>query len=66
MGALNNSARGVWAVTEAGRHLDGAVRQRHADYRSEIQEARRLRRRQERETRTIDDVQIEESFFGEI
>ena len=50
MGALNNSARGVWTVTEAGRHMDeAAVRQRHIEYRAEIQDARRARRRSARE-----------------
>ncbi len=48
MGALNNSAHGVWAITEAGRHLDEAdVRKRHAEYVAEIG---RRRRKQERET----------------
>ncbi len=48
IGALNNSARGVWAVTEPGRHLDeAAVRKRHAEYVAEIG---RRRRKQERET----------------
>ncbi len=46
IGALNNSARGVWAVTEAGRHLDeAAVRKRYAEV-----EIGRRRRKQERET----------------
>lgn len=61
MGALNNSARGVWAVTEVGRHMDeAAVRARHIQYRAEIQEARRLRRTQEREEgREPDDSESE-------
>ncbi len=47
IGTLNNSARGVWAVTAAGRHLDeAAVRKSHAESVAEIGR----RRKQERKT----------------
>jgi restriction system protein len=49
MGALDNSTRGVWTVTDASRSLDGStVRRRHAEYLKQIRAVRRAKRRQER------------------
>jgi restriction system protein len=50
MGALENSRRGVWSVSDAGRALsEEDVQRLHAQYRAERQAATRERRRSERE-----------------
>jgi restriction system protein len=50
MGVLDNSARGVWTVTDRGRSLDKeGVLRLHAEYVTQLRTKRRERRRAERE-----------------
>lgn len=50
MGLLDNSTRGVWSVTEAGREAqEDELADRHAEYTRRQRERSRERRREERE-----------------
>ncbi len=62
MGALDNSSRGVWSVTEAGRSFsESDVERLHGEYKTSIRAARQERRRLERETDSEGATEAEEA-----
>jgi restriction system protein len=67
MGALDNSERAVWSVTDAGRTMsqDQVVR-KHDEYRLSLRQARRERKRVEREQSISEDrIEAEERDWKE-
>lgn len=67
IGAANNSDRGVWALTDAGKHIgsDDQVRDLVKKARSERRKIRRLQK-QRMETDDVDDGPIEETCWDEM
>ena len=62
MGVLDNSARGVWTVTDKGRGLDEAgVLRLHAEYVAQLRTKRRERRKAERERELSEIADTDES-----
>lgn len=63
MNALNNSSRGVWSVTEAGRQMDDqALQEAHSFYRTRLRDARRTRRRGRSQAEPDDEARSESSW----